>query len=146
MSSGSYIWPLVVILAVSFLIWTEDRSQNCYDKPCQHSVGVGNEDDTEVQLIDKVMSGIYLNHLVVDWRRCLLLGLILAIIIFLVLSPDIAPLGGEYFSVVLVIALICHIFYVNFLWRWFVGQDEEMMDVLLKIHTDVTNLPEELHQ
>lgn len=130
-------WPILVVVLTVFLIWGEDRSQNCLDKPCQHSAPLPDIKDKPVDLIDKAISGLYLNHTLVDWRRSLLVALLIGLLLFFILNLSNIPTGAEYFTVVLVIFLGIYLSCGYFLWIWFMPKDQEIIDGLLDIRSKI---------
>lgn len=111
-------WLLIVGLIVVFVVWAEDRSQNCLDKPCQHSAPPVVEGDDPSRIVDKTAYGVSLRHTVVDWRRAVLAGLVVTLLLYLVMKPQ-APTGSDFFVTALILILGYYLVASWFIWSWF---------------------------
>ena len=133
-------WPLVAVGLASLMIWIEYGSQDCLDPRCKHRVYVPKKnlekdfredfkknlvkdfrEDSKKNLvkeIDYLIDQYNLNHMVVNWRRSILIAIIVGIIILLFLS-DRFPNGFTFFMVSFFIFLV---YYFSTSWiqhaRW----------------------------
>lgn len=125
------LWVVVVIVIIAYIIWTEDRSQNCLGKPCQHSPPPITVYDSYRHRLDKVIYAINLNHTVVDWRRAVLAGLIVVLVLasLMVSSLD----GTKVLMASLILILGYYLLWAWLTWTWSRPNDSYLVKQLNKL-------------
>lgn len=114
-------WPIIIIFLIIYILWTDDKSQNCKDKPCLNSPYFYTNDNND--LVNIIHNNIDRYHILVNWRLCLLTAILLALIL-LFLFTDTFPHG---FVVLLTIIII-------FTFIYFI--DMMYLDILIKDKCD----------
>lgn len=79
------IWPIISAVIIGFAAWSENGSQNCIEQ-CNNSPESISEEDSAIDMIDKIQSAVNNQHKVVDWRRVMIISIVLAIVITIILS------------------------------------------------------------
>lgn len=77
-------WPalgLVLVGLFIYLIWTELLSQDCTSRSCYNATPIPTTLDTPRQIIDKMVTTLRVNHSPVEWRKGLMIGLVVTLII-----------------------------------------------------------------
>ena len=119
------IWPIIVILLVVFLIWSEYGSQDCRYQNCNNRAQIIDHDDDLGSAIDKIKHNVYLNHTLVGWRRALLAAILLTVITLFIFCPEM-PDG---FTVIIVTVIFFVFIYFSSAWiqhRWWRNNDRKL--------------------
>ncbi len=70
----------IVLLLLVYLIFTETQSQACKDRLCYNTTASPSELDTKHTMVDKMITTLRVNHNPVEWRKALLIGLVVAFV------------------------------------------------------------------
>jgi FtsH-binding integral membrane protein len=131
-------WWILVLLIIIYLIWAENGSQNCYERECNNLPPKVNS-DSYLENISRVIETIRLNHTYVDWRRAMLIALILAFIIPIVLSvvfnQDVNLNGYRYFVIATVMFFLIYSFFIYHQRDFARSRDKEIENHLLSLRT-----------
>src|SRR3990167_4827186 len=82
--SETPIWPIIATVIIGFTAWSENGSQNCTQK-CNNSPKVISDEDTNIEIIDKILFAVNNQHKIVHWRRVIMVSIILSIIIVIMM-------------------------------------------------------------
>jgi hypothetical protein len=126
------MWLIVVLALILFIVWTEDRSQNCLGKPCQHSAPPVLEKEDPAQSIEKIIYSVNLRSSVVEWRRAVLAGLVVTLLLYLVMKPNI-PSGSEFIVTALFLILAYYLASGWFIWAQVVPTDSAIEKALVDL-------------
>lgn len=107
------VWPLIIIGIVTYLVWTEYGSQDCRQQNCNNRAEIIYPEDSISEIIKKISANLSKNHAIVEWRRSLLVAIIVGLILLFIFCPRF-PDG---FTVLITIFLI--FFVVHFVSVWF---------------------------
>ena len=119
--------PIVIV----FLIWSEDRSQNCRDKICINTTPSAQVDDHPHDIIDKSAETLRRNQITVDWRRSMLIAMVVAI----VTVPFILKKWPTSRQMVIATMVIFIVAYISCVWmqeRWWVAHGNHIEKHLLQ--------------
>ena len=133
------IWPVIVFGIIVFLVWTENGTQNCNGKWCNHSAfekykNVKSENSKIV--IDKTISAVRTNHTLIGWRRALLVSLLIAIIVTGIFCQKVVH--GFVFTMVTIILFI-GIYFSSawFQFRWWKPNDNKIERALKSLRSRI---------
>ena len=125
-------WLIIPVLLLAFLLFAENRSQNCVNKITTNSTPPMLETDTIKQGVDKTIDTLRKSHTVVSWRRAVILGLMFAIpISYLVLRRF--PAGFEFLGITFLICVGAYFSSVWFEYHWWYGRNVKIEQELLKL-------------
>lgn len=82
-------WPwvaLLFLLLFVYLVATEIQSQDCADRLCYNTTSEPNLDDKSSAMIDKLVTTLRVNHSPVEWRKALLIGMIVSLVVIVVFN------------------------------------------------------------
>ena len=102
-------WPLlglVILLLFVYIVATEIQSQDCDSRLCYNTTSAPNNEDQPEQMIDKMVTTLRVNHSPVEWRKALLIGLIVAYLVIVVL--DVPLTLSNYLLTVFIIFIIVY--------------------------------------
>lgn len=116
------IWPLIIIGIVAFLVWTEYGSQDCRHQNCNNRAEQIYPEDSITDAISKISTNLMRNHTLVNWRRSLLIAIVIGLIILFIFCPKF-PDG---FTVLVTIFLV--FFVVHLATAWFSSHWWKMID------------------
>jgi hypothetical protein len=128
------LWLIVVLALILFLVWTEDRSQNCLGKPCQHSGPPIRQYDDRNVTIDKTIYTVNLRHTVVEWRRSVLAALAITLLLFFIMKSSI-PSASDFIIVALLLTLGYYLTSSWFIWSWVTPIDQGIVKALSSLRT-----------
>jgi len=100
------IWPVIFAAVIIYLILSEVGSQDCTTQHCNNKLPVLNEDDTTVEMIDKINEGLRKNHRTVTWRLSFICAVIISIIIVALFYVNKMISGIVMFLLILLIFFI----------------------------------------
>lgn len=126
------IWPLILIGIVAYLVWTEYGSQDCRQQSCNNRAELIYPEDSIPDIIDKISSNLSKNHSIVDWRRSLLIAILLGLIVLFIFCPKF-PDGFTVFITISLIFLIVHLSSVWFSVHWWKMNDYKIDDCLKEL-------------
>jgi len=120
---NSPIWPVIVVALIIYLLTSEINNQSCQGGDCgiyrdvkKHWKKDGHKSKGASDYIDKIIDRLNLNHNVTEWRRVLLISIILSLIILFLFHP-VFPDGFDVFLVTSILFLIlypiCNLFQYN---------------------------------
>jgi len=141
----SLFWILLISgVILLYLVWTEIKSQDCLNRQCINSTPLVNLKDTSRTAIDKTIETLRKNHIIVGWRRALMIAIIVSIpIIFFLIHRF--PSGFEF---VVVVTIIFVIVYFSSVWLqafWWGQNDLKIEKSLMTLRslscTPKQNLP-----
>ncbi len=101
------IWPIIIIVLIVYLVWTEYGSQDCREQNCNNRAKIIHSTDTRGTAIDKISSNVLKNHAVIGWRRTLIVAIIIAIIVLLIFCKEF-PHGFTVTIAILIIFLLAY--------------------------------------
>jgi len=138
------IWPLIVIVVLVYLIWSEYGSQDCRRQNCNNRArivyvedrydlsGVGHRKemvDSDEEIIDKISDNLMLNHTIVTWRRSIIVAILAAIIILLIFCKEF-PHGFTVLLTILIIFMAVQISANWFQAHWWLFNDYRIEESL----------------
>lgn len=135
-ASDPILWPFIIVILLTFLIWTEDESQNLFNPRCHHRSPSILLMDDDKRIIDKTLIALQNQSNVVGWRRALIASILLTIFLLFLLIT-VFPSG---FTIFLVITMFFVTFYFSSIWimsRWYTPNNEKIKMELLKIRTKI---------
>jgi len=139
-----YYWPIVVIVLIVYLLWSEYGSQDCSKQSCNNRARVIYGEDDWYEAIDKINHNVHMNHTIVGWRRALLVAIIVTILVLFIFyngKKGSTP-GDRYavayalpdgFTVFIVTVIIFVIVYFSSAWiqySWWRNNDYKIEDSL----------------
>lgn len=133
-----YFWIIIVIVLIVFLFWTEINHNECTDQLCHMKAELMEKTDTTEEMINKVISNLTLNHNIVNWRRSMLISLLLAFGVIFIFYHVFAP-GFDYIMIVLILFFII---YFSTAWvgaHWWKNNDKKIEKELRKIRSLIKN-------
>jgi hypothetical protein len=142
------IWPVIVIVVMVYLIWTEYGSQDCRNQDCNNRSRIvydfdGPErsgveacaaeyTDSNREIIDKISANVLKNHTVIGWRRSLIAAIIIGILILLIFCKEF-PHGFTVFITILLTFLLVYFSSAWFQAHWWKFNDYKIDDSLQKL-------------
>lgn len=126
-------WPVVVITLSVFLVLSEYGSQDCTEQQCHMRASSISPGDDKTTAINKVLAAVENNHTVVNWRRSMLISILVALAILFVASPHRLPSGRVFLLVCLVVFSALYLFSTldqNLHWA---PVDEEIKNLLHRL-------------
>ena len=147
--SNISFWPIIIIVIMVYLIWTEYGSQDCRNQDCNNRAKIvydfdesrgatsgvetcdSTHNDSNGDIIDKISTNIMKNHTVIGWRRSLIASIVIAILILIIFCQEF-PHG---FTVVMTVLLVFMIVYFSSAWfqaHWWKFNDYKIDDSLQK--------------
>lgn len=82
------IWPIILIVIVVYLIWSEYGSQDCRKQNCNNRARMVHAEDTDREIIDKVSDNLMRNHTIVTWRRSIIISIVIALLILILFCKE----------------------------------------------------------
>lgn len=102
------IWPLIIILVLVYLIWTEYGSQDCRNQDCNNRAKIvyesytdnsefnnrsgvefdSNTVDSNEEIIDKISTNVMQNHTIVTWRRSIIAAILISLVILFIFCKE----------------------------------------------------------
>ena len=82
-------WPFIGILflvLIVYIVATEIQSQDCDRRLCYNTTPQPHLNDDPETIIDKLITTLRPNHTPVEWRKSLLIGLVVAYLVITVLG------------------------------------------------------------
>lgn len=135
-AQGTLVWPFIVIIIVIILLYLEYRDISTADSILDLNQIINQEQESppksNVEQLDQLTKRLRKNHLIINWRRSLLISIILAILILFYLYPSQIPSG---FTVFIATAIIFTILY--FSENWFNAHFWLMNDVKIEKEFDI---------
>lgn len=128
-----------------YLLWSEIKSQDCLNRTCINSTPPVNLKDSFRTAIDKTIETLRKNHIIVGWRRALMIAIIVSIPIILFLLHR-WPSGFEFLITVTIIFVIVYFSSVWLQAFWW-GQNDlkierSLMEIRRSLSTPKQNLPQ----
>ncbi len=130
--SGSF-WPIVIIVIVAVIVWTEYGSQDCRNQTCNNRSQPTEPSDTNSQMIDKIISDVRKNHTQVGWRRSMFVAIIATLGIILVLYRCTVVSGFVFFIIATFIFISVYFASAWFHSHWFMFNDAKIEQALLDL-------------
>ena len=131
-------WPFIALLFLLlfvYLISTEIQSQDCDDRLCYNTTPTPQSEDNPRQMIDKMIATLRVNHSPVEWRKALLIGLLVAFLVILVLG---LPLTIRNFVLATLIVFIIVYFASTWTnWTYWRGMDNWVEHQLLRLRSEL---------
>lgn len=100
------IWPVIFMGVIIYLILSEIGSQDCTTQNCNNKLPVLNDDDTSVEMIDKINEALRKLHRTVTWRLSMICAIIISVFILAVFYMSKMISGIVFFILVLTIFFI----------------------------------------
>lgn len=97
---------LLFLLLVVYLVSTEIQSQDCYERICYNTTSEAKADDEPSQMIDKMITTLRVNHSPVEWRKALLIGLLVAS--FVILLTGVCATLSNFILITLIVFIIVY--------------------------------------
>ena len=135
LSYNTTIWPIIIIVILTFILWSEYGSQDCRHQNCNNVALVINSNNTITETIDKTIYNLRKNHTIIGWRRALLVAIIASIIILIIFCPYF-PHGFTVFLTILIIFVIVYFAQAWFQARWWRPRDRKIEQMLQKLRND----------
>lgn len=101
---------LIILLLLTlclYLVTLELASQDCQGKLCYNSTPSPTKDDSTQEIINKLALTLEINHSPVDWRRALIIGIVVGLIFLPCVNIN---------TCVVVMILIFMCVYLSFSW------------------------------
>jgi len=118
-------WPIIVITIIIFLILSEYGSQDCTDNKCNERHIESFDNDSTIDILDKINKNVNKWHNVVLWRLALLGSLLATLVITFVFLPKFAN-GYAFF---LISIFLFAVFYFTMAWfndHWWKWNDYKL--------------------
>lgn len=154
------IWPLIVVLVLVYLIWTEYGSQDCRKQNCNNRAGIiyvgkkeYNDDimgvkyiddsdksniTTNEEIIDKISANIIQNHTIITWRRSMIASILIALVILFIFCAEF-PHGFTVLLTVLIIFIAIQISANWFQAHWWLFNDYKIDESLKQLRSKLNN-------
>ena len=135
-ASGAIVWPFIIVILLTFLIWTEDESQNLYNLRCHHRAPTILVMDGDRKIIDKTLIAVQNQSNVVGWRRSLIASLLVTIFLLFIFLT-VFPTG---FTILLVTCMFFVTFYFSSIWimsRGYTPNNEIIKAELLALRSKI---------
>ncbi len=133
-----YYWIIIVIVLILVLFWNETRDNNCIDQQCHMKAKLIKETDSMEEMINKTISNLTLNHSLVNWKRSLLISLLLALGVVFIFYHTFAP-GFDYLMITFILFFWI---YFSTAWvgaHWWKNNDKKIEKELIKIRSLIRN-------
>ena len=133
-----YFWIIIVIVLIIFLLWAEMSHNECTDQLCHMKAKLIKETDSTDEMINKVISNLTLNHRLINWRRSMLISLLLALGVIFYFYHVRAP-GFDY---IMIASILFFIIYFSTVWvgaHWWKNNDKKIEKELIKIRGSINN-------
>lgn len=131
-------WPLIallILLLFVYLVSTEIQSQDCNDRLCYNTTPSPQEKDDPHQIIDKMITTLRVNHSPVEWRKALLIGLLVAFLVILILG---LPMTLRNFALATLTVFIIVYFASTWTnWTYWRNMDNSIERQLLQLRSEI---------
>jgi len=135
------IWPVILTAVVIYLILSEFGSQDCTTQDCNNRLPVLYDDDTEVEMIDKINEALRKNHRLVTWRLSFICGFIISLFIIAMFYSANMISGIVFFILLLTIFFVtaaCFSWFNAHYWRQISYKEEQtLMELRHKVQERV---------
>ena len=131
-SSGSF-WPIIVIVIIVFLVWSEYGSQDCRTQSCNNKALEITDDDSLTEIIDKIQYSVRKNHTLVEWRRSMIVAIFVTLLLMLYLSSTQMVHGFVFLIVAIMIFFATYFASAWFQAHWFYFNDVKIEQALREL-------------
>src|SRR5680860_27605 len=133
-------WPIVVIVIVVFLVWSEYGSQDCRSQQCNNKAETIDPNDDYRTSIDKIILTIKRNHTIVGWRRSLLVAIFATLLILMWMCRTTMVHGFIFFLIAVMIFFATYFVSAWLQWTWFTNNDLKIEKYLRELRTKLKEI------
>ena len=133
-------WPglaLLFLLLFVYLVTTEIQSQDCEDRLCYNTTPSPQAGDSSYDMIDKMVTTLRVNHSPVEWRKALMIGLILSLVIICLFGSTMTI--RNYVIIVLIIFLVVYFISTWTNWVYWRDVDTKIDRKLLRLRSHLNS-------
>lgn len=133
------IWPVLAAATVIYLVASETNHQSCQNGDCDLYKKLNKKDEDITDKIENIIDHIDLQHNVVEWRRVLVVSIILSLIILWLFNPAL-PDGFDFFLVTFLLFMIVYPISNMYNYNFYKSDDQIHQDKLYHLRNQIKTM------